>query len=74
MRKEIIIKDKRLLENPDEYVAFPNDYVDKYIKLFNKEQMEAVVDLIKQTYNIGLQIGRQSEKSKCDKQLDEIYK
>ena len=52
------IIDKRKLENPDEFTAIPNDLVDKYIKLFDENQLKAVLDLIKQAYEAGLNYGR----------------
>lgn len=46
----------------DAHTVVPNDLVDKYLHLFKrKEQWNAVLDLIKQSYRAGLQIGR-SEK------------
>jgi len=68
------IKRKNL--SPDEIVAIPNDLVDKgYLRLFKeKKQLEAVFDLIKQTYKAGLQIGREEKTEYYEKILDEIYK
>lgn len=48
--------------NPDESTAIPNDLVDKYIKIFNEEQLEAVFDLIGQSYRAGLEIGRKEKR------------
>lgn len=47
---------------PDNSVAVPNDLVDKYMRLFNKKQFIAVMDLIQQTYRAGLKIGRDETK------------
>lgn len=59
MKEEInkIIDDRDGL-NADNSVAVPNDLMDKYMKLFDEKQLEAVMDLIKQTYKAGLEIGR----------------
>jgi hypothetical protein len=74
MKKENKIIDKRKLR-PDDVVAIPNDLIDKgYIKLFNKKALEAVMDLMKQSYRAGLQIGREETKSYYEKELDKIYK
>ena len=48
----------RDLKNPDEFTAIPNDLVDKYMRLFDGKQLEAVMDLIKQTFKAGLDYGR----------------
>ena len=41
-----------------ETTAVPNDLFEKYRGIFNEEQHKAVIDLIKQTYKAGLDIGR----------------
>ncbi len=61
MKRAIFDKDMRII-NPDEVVAVPNDLVDKYMRLFKgKEQINAVMDLIRQSYRAGLQIGREEK-------------
>lgn len=47
--------------DPNESTAIPNDLVDKYMKIFNKKQLEAVIDLIRQSYKAGLEIGRKEK-------------
>ena len=58
----VAIQDKRVL-TPENSTAIPNDLVDKYFKLFKKEeQLLAVLDLIQQAYKAGLEIGRDETK------------
>ncbi len=45
-------------EEDFETTAVPNDLFEKYRGIFNEEQHKAVIDLIKQTYKAGLDIGR----------------
>lgn len=48
---------------PYNSVCIPNDFVDKYMKLFKgNKQLEAVLDLIKQSYQIGVENGAAYEK------------
>jgi DNA-binding transcriptional ArsR family regulator len=42
----------------DGQTAVPNDLFEKYKGVFNEEQNKAVIDLIQQTYAIGLSLGR----------------
>ena len=51
--------DKRGDFDPDESTAVP--LINKYMKIFNKEQLEAVFDLIGQSYRAGLEIGRKEK-------------
>jgi len=55
---QIKIIDKRGKMDPDTSTAVPNDLVDKYIKIFNEKQLKAVMNLIRQSYLAGLEIGR----------------
>jgi hypothetical protein len=52
------IKDERGKMTPDESVAIPTDLIDKYAHLFKGKQWFAVLDLIRQAYKAGLDIGR----------------
>ena len=53
----VAIQDKRVL-TPENSTAIPNNLVDKYLKLFKKEeQLLDVLDLIQQAYKAGLEIG-----------------
>lgn len=48
--------------NPKYSTAIPNDLMDKYMPLFKgKGQMEAVLDLIRQTYKFGYEKGAEEE-------------
>jgi len=49
---------KRKLKSPDDFIAIPNDLVDKYMRLFDGKQLEAVTNLIRQTFKAGLDYGR----------------
>ena len=61
MKRAIFDEDMNII-NSDEVVAVPNDLIDKYMPLFNKEkQLLAVMDLIRQSYRAGLQIGREEK-------------
>lgn len=53
------IVDERAL-TPDNSTTIPNDFVDKYAKLFidSEEKYNAVIDCIQQAYKAGLEIGR----------------
>jgi hypothetical protein len=74
-KKEIFYIEKNFGTTPDNSIAIPNDLTDKgYIKLFNKKQLLAVMDLIKQSYRAGLEIGRKEMKFYYEKELDKIYK
>ena len=52
------VKDLRKKLNPDNSFAVPNDLADKYMRIFNGKQLEAVMDLIRQTYKAGVSDGR----------------
>ena len=43
---------------PKDFTTIPNDLVDKYMELFNHEQLKAVIDLIKQSYKAGFENGK----------------
>lgn len=55
------IIDQRKL-TPDNSTAVPNDLVDKYFSLFKGKTLMAVLDLIRQAYIAGLEIGRSEKK------------
>jgi len=58
-KDKIEIIDNKEGLTPDNSVAVPNDLVDKYMAIFDKEsQLPAVLDLIQQAYKAGLDIGR----------------
>jgi len=52
------IKDLRKNLTPENSFAIPNDLVDKYMRILDKEQLLAVMDLVQQTYKAGVNDGR----------------
>jgi hypothetical protein len=68
--KKIIINDNREKFDPNNCIAIPNDLVDKYMPLFNRKALLAVIDLIKQSYEVGLELGRSEECEHCKKIYD----